>query len=282
MAVNNISTRQINHAMLAFRGASSLVVLTAYNRQSLKYAVFSSSTHIGTCFSLMKKVHMIQLHCFLASVAGVALLWGNVQADVSEYFGVHLDDKTKAQLVERIQELQSSPEKAASLKERIRHRTVLCKTCHGEDGKSVKPGVPNLAAQNMDYLVDQLIRFRAGTRYDGWMTGLAKGFSNDDIVNIAVKYATMPPVFSGDGDKELIPEGKSVFSEHCTKCHGVDGKGNKGYARLAGQRADYVVKILKGFRERNGRRENPWMTAVSLRLNMEQIKAVASYVSHLK
>ena len=224
----------------------------------------------------------MRLHRLMAFVVGGVLLWSNTQADVSEYFGVHLDDKTKAQIVARIQEIQNNPETAAVLKEKIRHRTVLCKTCHGEDGKSIKPGVPNLAAQNLDYLVDQLIRFRNGVRYDGWMTGLAKGFSNDDIVNIAIKYATMPPVYSDNGDKELIPEGKLLFQEHCGKCHGADGKGNKGYARLAGQRADYVVKILKGFRERNGRRENPWMTAVSMRLSMEQIKAVASYVSSLK
>lgn len=230
----------------------------------------------------MKKLRKFLAHRLLVSIAGGLLLSNAAQADVSQYFGIHLDAETKEHLAKRIKKIQGNPEKAAVLKEKIRHRTVVRKTCHGEDGKAVTPEVPNLAAQNMDYLIDQMIKYRRGLRYDSWMTALAKGFSDDDIVNIAIKYSTMPPLHSDNGDKTLISQGEKVFVEHCNKCHGADGTGNEGYARLAGQPADYVVKILKGFRESNGRRANPWMTVVSMRLSDAQMEAVASYVSHLK
>lgn len=201
---------------------------------------------------------------------------------ISEYFGVDLDAETKARLEDKIAEIEADPEKRAVFMESVRHRTVLCKTCHGEDGKAVKPLTPNLAGQNLDYLIDQMMRYKSGNRYDTWMTALAKGFSDEDFVRISIKYAGLPEVVSADGDPQLIPRGEEVFQQVCQECHGEDGKGKKGYARLAGQQSDYVVKILKEFRDRTGRRTNPWMTAVSIRLSKADMAAVASYISHMK
>lgn len=216
-------------------------------------------------------------------VACSMVLTGNVLAEsVSEYFGVDLDEETKSQLANKIAEIEADPKKRDEFMESVRHRTVLCKSCHGEDGKSIKPLTPNLAGQNLDYLIDQMMRYKSGNRYDAWMTALAKGFSDEDFVRISIKYANLPDVSSADGDPALIPRGKEIFENVCQECHGEDGKGKKGYARLAGQQSDYVVKILKGFRDRTGRRVNPWMTAVSIRLSEEDMMAVASYISHMK
>lgn len=214
---------------------------------------------------------------------GGVLLYGGVSAEgVSEFFGIELDDETKARLAEKIAEIEADPKKRTEFMEGVRHRTVLCKACHGEDGKAVKPLTPNLAGQNLDYLIDQMMRYKSGNRYDGWMTALAKGFTDEDIVRISIKYASLPEVTSADGDPALIPRGKEIFHDVCQECHGEDGKGKQGYARLAGQQSDYVVKILKEFRDRTGRRVNPWMTAVSIRLNEADMAAVASYISHMK
>lgn len=218
-------------------------------------------------------------------LGAVSIFSGSLLAqapDISKYFGADVDPATKARLQERITEINSNPAKAAEFAEAARHRTVLCKACHGEDGKSIKEQVPNIAGQNLDYMIDQMVRYRAGARYDAWMGSLAKGFTDDDIINIAIHFSRMPEVVAADGDPALVEQGRKIFADQCVNCHGTNGKGNEGYARLAGQRADYVVKILHGFKDHNGRRINPWMTAVSMRLNDEQIKAVASYISQLK
>ena len=36
-----------------------------------------------------------------------------------------------------------------------KERSMLCGYCHGKDGNSVKPDIPNLAGQNTEYLLKQ-------------------------------------------------------------------------------------------------------------------------------
>lgn len=221
--------------------------------------------------------------------AGV--IWGlsfspltSVQAaeGVSKYFGADLDAGTREELSAMIKEISSDPDKQARYREEVRHRTVLCKTCHGEDGKAVKPLTPNLAGQNVDYMIDQMRRFKSKDRFDYWMSNLAIGFTQEDMVKISFYYSSMDGVASGGGSPELQARGKTTYQNVCQECHGESGKGNEGYARLAGQQADYVVKMLKEFRDRTGRRTNPWMTAVSLRLSDDDMQAVAAYIANMK
>jgi cytochrome c553 len=40
--------------------------------------------------------------------------------------------------------------------------------------------------------------------------------------------------------------------------------------------------MLKEFRDRTGKRINVWMTGVAIRLNDQDIEAVATYLSNLK
>jgi cytochrome c553 len=66
-----------------------------------------------------------------------------------------------------------------------------CASCHGEqlEGKSE---YPRLAGQGYDYLRDQLIRFKDGTRRDatGAMQALTAGFSQQDIDDLAQYMAS--------------------------------------------------------------------------------------------
>lgn len=163
-----------------------------------------------------------------------------------------------------------------------RDRTVLCNTCHGEDGMAVRPVTPNLAGQNPVYIVDQFQRYGDGRRNDYWMSSLASTISVEDKIKIALYYAGMEMKPSGGGDTALLAQGEALFKEVCVSCHGQDGRGQEGYARLAGQRYDYVVKMLKEFRDHTGKRINVWMTSVAIRLSDRDIEAVATYLANLK
>lgn len=184
-------------------------------------------------------------------------------------------------LDERISAIKSNPALHARMKREGKERTILCKSCHGDEGIAVKPLVPNLAGQNPVYLVDQFQRFSDGRRNDYWMSNLSKTFSDEDIIKIALYYADMEANPSQTGKPEQMARGKELFQEVCIKCHGENGKGQEGYAMLAGQRPDYVVKMLKEFRDRTGRRVNLWMTGVAIRLSDQDMESVASYLASL-
>lgn len=191
-------------------------------------------------------------------------------------------EKIIQELTPRIEALKSDPKKLAQVIEEGRNRTVLCRTCHGKDGIAVKELVPNLAGQNPVYIVDQFQRFGDGRRYDYLMSGLAKSFSDEDKIKVALYYSTLKARAAGGGDPALLSRGEEIFTSTCSGCHGADGHGEQGYARLAGQRPDYVLKMLQEFRDRTGRRSNPWMTAVAIRLSDPQMQAVAAYIANLQ
>ena len=73
---------------------------------------------------------------------------------------------------------------------------TVCAGCHGLDGKSVGPGFPNLAGQDIVYLRNQLINYRNKTRTGGQsalMWGMAAGLSDEDIENLASYFSSLKP-----------------------------------------------------------------------------------------
>ncbi|MEJ2692504.1 MAG: c-type cytochrome [Candidatus Thiodiazotropha sp.] len=188
----------------------------------------------------------------------------------------------RKQLEARIAEIKQNDKLHKQMLREGRDRTVLCNTCHGENGIAVKPLTPNLAGQNPAYIVDQFQRYGDGRRNDYWMSSLAKTLNVEDKIKIALYFSDMEMKASGGGQPELLPQGEQLFKTICVRCHGADGRGQEGYARLAGQRFDYVVKMLKEFRDRTGKRTNIWMTGVAIRLSDQDIDAVATYLANLE
>ena len=60
-----------------------------------------------------------------------------------------------------------------------------CQVCHGKDGHSTNPSYPVLAGQHAAYIQKQLRAFRAGTRKDPIMNGMAAPLSDQDIEDIS-------------------------------------------------------------------------------------------------
>ena len=207
--------------------------------------------------------------------------WSNNNMDDAPS-AAKIDSKLRAELDAKILAIKSDRSLYLAAMEEGRARTVLCGTCHGKDGKSVKEEVPNLAGQNATYIIDQFKRFSDGRRKNYMMSSLASTFNDEDMLKIAIYYDSLPVQFSEGGSESMIPQGRSLFQERCTRCHGEDGRGNEGYASLAGQRPDYVVKMLLEFKNQDGKRINPWMSGVALRLDNTQMESIATYLANLK
>jgi cytochrome c553 len=72
-----------------------------------------------------------------------------------------------------------------------------CQACHGENGISRNPRVPNLAGQQEAYLAAQLQAFRAGTRRNESMQAIASQLSDADIAALAAYWHGRPAAPAG-------------------------------------------------------------------------------------
>jgi cytochrome c553 len=67
-------------------------------------------------------------------------------------------------------------------------KAKTCQVCHGEGGHSTKPTYPILAGQHAAYIQKQLQAFKAGTRKDPIMNGMAAPLSDQDIEDVAAFF----------------------------------------------------------------------------------------------
>ncbi len=68
-----------------------------------------------------------------------------------------------------------------------------CVGCHGVDGIALNPIYPNLAGQNIDYMVKQLKAFKDGSRKNPLMATMVTTLSEKDMVNLAAYFNSMKP-----------------------------------------------------------------------------------------
>lgn len=199
------------------------------------------------------------------------------------------DEQERLQLLAMVNEVIKDDSRHEVAVDLGRERTLLCAQCHGEDGNSRTPDVPNLASQNPTYLLEQVEKFADGRRKNFVMQSLARSFTMEDKVNLAVYFASMP-VKAVAADPLLAREGARIYDTVCQMCHGDDGRGETGYARLAGQQPLYVANTLKRFRanavavlgDKDVKRHNVRMEQVSQNLSDRDIEALAAYIALLK
>lgn len=201
----------------------------------------------------------------------------------------HAKDTEITRMLADLVKKQSIPE----LKQRAirlgEDRAVLCNQCHGADGNSKKPDVPNLASQNSKYLLEQIEKFANKSRKNYVMNALSKNFSSEDKVNLAIFYASMQvkPVKT---NTQLSIKGKPLYIRQCSLCHGERGIGKANFARLAGQQIHYVESTLRRFRGNainknisdSSTRRSVVMESVSKSLSDEDISVLAAYIAQLK
>jgi cytochrome c553 len=170
---------------------------------------------------------------------------------------------------------------------------VTCLACHGETGNSPVPSFPNIAGQNAQYLLKQLVEIQSGEREVLTMTGMLDHLSESDLSDIAAYYESQPRNH-GAAKEDLVELGESIYRAGiarkniaaCTACHSPTGNGNgpAAFPALAGQWPEYTVAQLKSFQSgaRHNDGDSRMMQSTAMDMNEKEMTAVASYLYGLK
>lgn len=197
--------------------------------------------------------------------------------------------KERERLLAVIAKVESDAAAHAEAIRRGEERISFCANCHGKDGNSIRPDIPKLAGQNPAYMLEQFDNFAEGRRQNLVMQTLAREFTMEDKVNISVYFSNQPVQLDEPPDPALAAHGAHLFQTVCQFCHGADGRGEQGYARLAGQRREYVINTLKRYRTNAHsepdptqiKRTDPRMEQVTQALSDRDIEALAHYIAAL-
>jgi cytochrome c553 len=161
---------------------------------------------------------------------------------------------------------------------------AVCAACHGVQGHSTQPLTPSLGGQPSFYAITQLFLFREGRRDNPLMTAVAKGMSDDDLRGFSDLIATLPPPAPAPvADAARAARGAALATRlHCTGCHGTDLAGGRQVPRLAGQREDYLLLALRGFRSASRVGYTPAMTEALAGVAPDQLEDLAHYLATFK
>ena len=135
-------------------------------------------------------------------------------------------------------------------------KSVTCAACHGAEGVSPAPNWPNLAGQG------ERLSGQTNHRNQKWRplcsgndAFLLPNLTPQDIEDLSAFYASQPAP-SGVTDPKYVSLGEAIYRggdakkgiPACSACHSPTGQGNylAAYPMLAGQKADYTAKQLRG------------------------------------
>lgn len=181
----------------------------------------------------------------------------------------------------RLQDAGRDPALHDQLYKLGRKAAAVCAYCHGEGGNSVKLDVPNLAAQNPAYLLEQIHKFNDGRRKNVFMEGMTKALKDDEKVGVVLFFSSQAVQVRPPAQPALAAQGKQYYERICFRCHGADGAGNEKIARIAGQQPEYLRLTLQRYRNGSGERIDPLMAANTKLMSDADIQAVVAYVSSM-
>lgn len=169
-----------------------------------------------------------------------------------------------------------------------------CERCHGDEGFSSNPTVPNLAGIDRLVIWKQLEDFRAGKRNSILMQPIASALSRRDSADLGAYYSVLPSspdpqdnrsfpqaapqnvrfalairlITLGDGQRGIPP---------CAACHGPVAR-VRGAPSLATQNAPYILSQLEAFSARLRANDiNMPMRTIAARLTEDEKQALAEY-----
>jgi len=124
-----------------------------------------------------------------------------------------------------------------------------CVGCHGINGISSGPAIPSIGGMSEAYFTETMNAYRDGSRPSTIMTRLAKGYSDQDIADMAKYFANLKYVqVEQKHDKDMAAQGKRLHSTFCDRCHDAAGtvaKDDSGF--LSGQMKPYLEYSMQDF-----------------------------------
>ena len=188
-----------------------------------------------------------------------------------------------ADLDARLKEIERDPRQFEAMSKSGRKVAAFCANCHGDGGNSVKTEVPNLAGQNLVYLLGQVKDIGSGARKSSeFHTRLIKVMKPDEKIGMIAFYAGQEVTPQPVSDPALAKKGAALYEKKCVECHEADGRGTRKYARIAGQQTVYLTTMLKSYREATGPRAKREMEKELQTMSDADIAAVVAYVSSMK
>lgn len=154
-----------------------------------------------------------------------------------------------------------------------------CAGCHGEDGNSIKEGVPSLAGLQPEYFIPALKSYLQGTRQGAAiMKNFKLSLSQSEIKQLAAFFAAQKRQRSPLGNRLKASDASDELAHSCLGCHGDDGNStHPAIPTLAGQNAAYLMKAMQTYRDK--KRQNKIMADVAQGLSDEAIRRNAIYFS---
>lgn len=179
--------------------------------------------------------------------------------------------------------------------ERGKVATATCVACHQADGSGMNipngESWPRLTGLNRDYLVAQLHAFKNGSRQNASMLAFANMLNEDQMVDVATYYASLPvtAITPAPAEAALLERGEKLATKGdwdryivaCVSCHGADNQGNGPvFPALAGQHAGYIAQQIKAWQD--GTRTNDpqhLMLTIAKRMDEQDIAAVSAWLA---
>lgn len=166
-------------------------------------------------------------------------------------------------------------------------KSQACAGCHGADGNSQSPMFPSIAQLNANYIFMQMENFKNGSRNNPIMSNVAASLSEADMANLAKYFSrqqmhptvVLPKVLQLQARANL-EVGERLYRNECARCHGLTGRGQGIFPRLAGQRPEYLEAQIDAFRKRS-RSAHSIMRNVVANLNGNDLKLISDYLGGL-
>ncbi len=152
---------------------------------------------------------------------------------------------------------------------------AVCAACHGVNGISVAPWIPNLAGQKETYLANQLKAYKAGKRTHSLMNPIAEQMSAAGIANAVAFFASLPgaakitekskPPANFIAKRVTLPTNLSGFTHYMTFNHKGRKQLRKVYAnrvaleaaKAGRQLPDGSVIVVEAFKAKLGPDKKP-------------------------
>jgi len=72
-----------------------------------------------------------------------------------------------------------------------KQKSALCAGCHGANGISLSPDIPNLAGQKEGYFIKAVKDYKSGARKNPMMASVVGMIPDSDLVDLAAFYASL-------------------------------------------------------------------------------------------